>query len=253
MLQGSSTRETRQLARELKFLVSPETAKRILAWARERLSPDAHGSGESGDEYRTTSVYFDTENLDVYHRRGSFRRSKYRVRHYTGTPTLFLERKLRTNAMVIKRRTAVGPEDLDRLRSNADDAQWGGYWFQRRLGVRQLRPTCQVSYRRIARVGVTAHGPVRLTCDREVCAQHVDAVAFLPEGGTPVLSGHFILELKFRVELPGIFKQLVEEFALEPLPVSKYRLSLEALDRTGIGRGRLRLNAPADQVDIVDA
>jgi len=253
MLQGSSTQETRHLAKELKFLVPTGTGTKILAWARERLSADPHAAGEFGDEYRTTSLYFDTQNLDVYHRRGSFKRSKYRVRQYGGTPTLFLERKLRTGAMVIKRRTAVVPDDLPRLRSDDSDPRWDGYWFHRRLDVRQLLPTCQVSYRRVARVGMTAHGPVRLTCDRDVRAQRVDAVVFLPDGGAPVLDGHLILELKYRVEIPGLFKQLVEEFALEPLAVSKYRLSLEALDRSGERRERLRLHPPADQVDIVDA
>jgi hypothetical protein len=44
-----------------------------------------------------------------------------------------------------------------------------------------------------------------------------------------VLPAHIILELKYRVEMPALFRHLVEEFALEPAPVSKYRLAAAAL------------------------
>src|SRR5690242_3645343 len=143
MLQGSSTSETRYQARELKFLVPLAKAPKMLQWARGRLAPDPHASGEFGDEYLTTSLYFDTRELDVYHRRGSFRRSKYRIRHYEGTPELFLERKLRTSSVVIKRRTIIPPQELRQLTANVPDRGWEGSWFQQRLAVRQLEPKCQ--------------------------------------------------------------------------------------------------------------
>ena len=82
MLQGTSLSETREAAREVKFMVPLDVAARILEWSRSRLSPDPYAGGDAGDEYRTTSLYFDTEDLAVYHRRGSYRRSKYRVRRY---------------------------------------------------------------------------------------------------------------------------------------------------------------------------
>ena len=34
--------------------------------------------------------------------------------------------------------------------------------------------------------------------------------------------------MKFRAAMPAVFKQLVEEFALEPQRISKYRLGIEA-------------------------
>src|SRR5262245_34811076 len=77
MLQGSNTRETRDSAKEVKCLVDPAVAAEVLKWSRSHLSPDPHAGGEFGDEYQTTSLYFDTSGFDVYHRRGSFRRSKY--------------------------------------------------------------------------------------------------------------------------------------------------------------------------------
>ena len=42
----------------------------------------------------------------------------------------------------------------------------------------------------------------------------------LPFGGNAVI----------RVELPALFRQLVETFKLAPSPVSKYRIGLGALD-----------------------
>jgi hypothetical protein len=38
--------------------------------------------------------------------------------------------------------------------------------------------------------------------------------AFLPGTGFPMLEGQNIVELKYRVALPGLFKQLVERFKL---------------------------------------
>ncbi len=63
--------------------------------------------GPFGDEYRTTSVYYDTPAYDVFHRRGSFGRSKYRIRRYGDEQTVFLERKLRQPAVLAKRRTSL--------------------------------------------------------------------------------------------------------------------------------------------------
>ena len=100
-------------------------------------------------------------------------------------------------------------------------------------------------------VGMTDHGPVRLTCDRNMRAHRAAGLAFVTGDGTRVLDDQLILEMKYRIELPGMFKHLVERFALEPLKVSKYRLSLEALGRTGHGEKSRPLLS--DQGDIVDA
>jgi hypothetical protein len=42
------------------------------------------------------------------------------------------------------------------------------------------------------------------------------------------LTNETIIELKYRKSLPGLFKNLIQELALNPQPVSKYRLSMEA-------------------------
>src|SRR5436309_7902429 len=130
-------REYREFASELKFLVSPPTAERIREWARARLVPDPNASGESSDAYRITSLYFDTKHFDVFHRRGSFGRSKYRIRRYGVSGVVFLERKLKTRGLVSKRRTIVGLDELQRLNDPQPDRDWTGYWYQQRLLARR--------------------------------------------------------------------------------------------------------------------
>src|ERR1041385_3014027 len=97
---ASDLRDNRALAAEVKFLISPTLAEQICAWARDRLPPDPYGVGVCGDSYRVSSLYFDTEDLAVFHRRGSFARSKYRIRRYGAGDSAFLERKLKTHGCV---------------------------------------------------------------------------------------------------------------------------------------------------------
>ena len=73
---STETRENREFAYEIKFLITPECARQVRAWARARIGPDpnvegANGDG-GGDTYRTSSLYFDTQGFDVFHRSGSF-------------------------------------------------------------------------------------------------------------------------------------------------------------------------------------
>jgi hypothetical protein len=235
MLQAPTTSETRTTARELKFLVTASHAAAIRQWARSELAPDPFAGGEFLDEYSTTSLYFDTPELDVYHRRRSYRRSKYRIRRYGQAEVVFLERKLRTGTSLSKRRTTIDISDLHRLLEPADRG-WPGYWFQQRLELRRLRATCQVSYRRVARVGAAGARHVRLTLDRDIHAVPQTEPAFTAERGALVSPDHQVLELKFRRELPSVFQNLIDRFALTPLPVSKYRLALEALQAPGGAR-----------------
>ena len=99
--------EARTSAREIKFLLDASRARAVRDWARTHLTPDLHGAGPFGDEYATSTLYFDTDDFDVFHRRGSFGRSKYRVRRYGASDVVFFERKLRTNGRLVKRRTAA--------------------------------------------------------------------------------------------------------------------------------------------------
>ena len=99
----------------------PDSPAESSHWARTRLAPDPYAGGESGDEYLTTTLYFDTDDFKVYQRRGSYRRSKYRIRRYGSSDVAFLERKLRTSMLLSKRRTSIPLADLARI----DDTRRG--------------------------------------------------------------------------------------------------------------------------------
>ena len=228
----TDTRETRASASEIKFLLDQRQAPAICAWARANLQPDPHGAGPFGDAYTTSTLYFDTRQLDVFNRRDSFGRAKYRVRRYGDAASVFFERKLRQPGVLIKRRTVDSIDALSYLENHEADADWVGQWFHRRLLVRRLRPVCQVTYDRTARVASTAEGLVRLTLDSNLRAAPVETPAFAADAGEPFLTGHNILELKYHARVPAVFRRLIEEFALKPQTASKYRLAVAAVRQT---------------------
>lgn len=225
-------RETRPFASEVKFVIDQPTGIAIRDWIRAHLEADPHGAGPFDDEYRTTSLYFDTRTGDVFHRRRSFARSKLRVRRYGTLPYVFLERKLRKPGILVKRRTTIGIEALSRLMDGKPDNDWPGDWFHRRMLLRRVHPVCQLSYSRIARFARTTEGPVRVTLDDDVRVTPIEAPQFSDDPGRPVLGGLMVLELKYRQHVPAIFKQLVGNFTLEPQRASKYRLGIAALGET---------------------
>lgn len=214
---------------ELKFIVDSAVGAGIRQWARVHLEPDPHGNGPAGDEYSTTSVYFDTRQLDVFHRRGSFGRAKYRIRRYGTTEDVYLERKLRKPGVLIKRRTIATLPMLDRLAHTTCEDGWPGDWFHRRVVARRLRPVCELSYQRTARGVISSEGLARLTLDDDLRAAPTADARFGTDTGVPVLGRRMILELKYRGFLPAIFRRLVEEFALRAQAASKYRLGMMAL------------------------
>ena len=230
MSPSTDQRENREFAAEIKFLVTLPMAERIRAWARVNLLPDPNASGEAGDGYQITSLYFDTEKFDVFHRKGSFGRSKYRIRRYGPNPIAFLERKLKTRGLVSKRRSTVQLEELERLTESEPDDRWTGYWYHRRLQARRLRPVCQITYSRTARVTMTSAGPIRLTMDDAIRTVPVDGLEFRGlQEGVRLAENQIIIELKYCRETPVLFKRMIEEFALTPQSVSKYRLAAAAL------------------------
>jgi hypothetical protein len=214
-------------ASEIKFLVDPATADRVREWARQHLQADPHGAGPYGDTYSTTTLYLDTPGLDVFYRRGSNGRAKYRIRRYDND-VVFFERKLRTATRLAKRRTQVTLDDLPRLQA-PDLAEWPADWFHRRVRARSLAPTCEVRYTRLARGIDLPSGPARLTVDDALHAGLAEGLRFGAPPATAFLEGRAIMEMKFRQALPAIFKRLLEELQLTPGTVSKYRHAMGAI------------------------
>jgi hypothetical protein len=220
---------------EIKFLVTEATGLQIREWVRDRLDADPNGTGPSGDEYRVSTLYLDTAARDVFHRRGSYGRSKFRVRRYGDEPRVFLERKLRTGSRLAKRRTDIPIETLHLLKTleaGGNDTRW----FRERVSIRQLAPVCRVSYQRTARLANTPDGRVRLTLDHRLTASLADA--FSLDGAPPaaLLTGQMILELKYRGTMPAVFRELADTFAITPGRASKYRVAADALGIAQLAR-----------------
>lgn len=230
-------------AYELKFLLDAAMAEKVEHWARRHMTADPHGDPLLGGAYRTTTIYADTPELDIFHRSPSYARRKFRVRRYGAMPWVFLERKLRSQTRVVKRRVVVPLEELDAL-SNSDsrsDGTWGGEWFRQQLFLRRLQPAAQIQYLRHAFVGVCPEGPLRLTLDHDIRGIEVGGWKIGDcRGGLAVLPGRVVLELKFLGGLPRPFKELVEECGLQPQGVSKYRLWREAVGAPPLDDGAPR-------------
>jgi hypothetical protein len=175
-------------------------------------------------------VYYETAAFDVYLRRGSFGRSKYRIRRYGSSGPVYLDRKLKTSDKVTKRRSSIELSGLHRLEQPAAERGWAGHWFHRRVLARDLHPVCQISYVRTALEGIHEGEPFRLTLDDHVRAFALQHLAFYPGGaGEPVGGRHGILELKYRHALPPLLAELVAVFELVPRRISKYRLAVPVL------------------------
>jgi hypothetical protein len=211
------------MTKEVKFIVSRHAAAEIGEWVNGELSPDPHAADADG--YRISSLYFDTNEFDTFFGRAPYARAKYRIRRYNDSPVVFLERKFKKAGRVIKRRSEFALRDLPPTYTNEMSE---GRWFWRRLERRRLRPVCQITYKRQARVGTHSAGPLRLTIDEEIHAI-ADAVRFTDHSCVELLRGLAILELKYHENVPPVFAQLIENFHLQPQTISKYRIAVKAL------------------------
>lgn len=210
-------------AYEMKFILPDDQVQPVIDWARGHLPPDTNAEVPGDDQYSVHSLYFDTSDLSVFHRRPDFREQKYRIRRYGREERLFLEEKAKVRGWVRKRRTVIAPDELNRIL--VDEGEWEGAWFARIIRENCLLPQTRVSYRRIARVGEAEGGPVRMTIDRSVrCASALGL--WMPRENEGAELERNILEIKFGQGLPLLFKSLIAEFGLQASSSSKYRLSV---------------------------
>ena len=111
---------------------------------------------------------------------------------------------------------------------------WPGYWFHEHLVRRQLYPVCRVAYERVALVGRSSEGPLRLTLDRNIRGVFAREWSFdALDGGFPFLTNQVICEFKYQSFLPSLFKEIIQSMCLTPSPVSKYREFLRVYGNIG--------------------
>lgn len=218
----SATPDGSRPAFEMKFAVAPAVADELQRWAVERLKHDPHSDPIHG--YLITSTYYDTPTFDVFRRNTGFDVHKYRARRYGTEPTVHLERKSKADGRVWKCRGTMPLADLAKPLP-----QWGVGWFASDVAGLGLRPVCVVSYRRSAFIGESVCGGVRMTLDRTAFGVPTTDVSLDPiSAGTSLLTDLVVVELKFLSALPGLFKEAIERFRLQPTGVSKYRRCVRA-------------------------
>lgn len=226
-------------AYEWKFLLEPELAERIEAWAARELSPDPHGAAATPGRYQTTTLYLDTPALDLFHRRNGFGDRKLRLRRYDAGTTLHLERKVRRGEEVSKTRGVVADGvallaaggGLVALAAATVDPTARDFvaGFAAEVAAAGLAPSCRLTYDRTAYFAHNEDGAHRLTLDRAIRGERTGAWQVEPVPAGASLLGHaVILELKFVGAPPTRFKSLLADYRLAPSGVSKYRRFLGA-------------------------
>ena len=221
---------------ELKYLVSPEVAERLAEWAKARLVPDPYADPATGG-YRVTTVYLDTPGLDIFRRNPGFGTSKYRLRRYGKSPLAHAEHKFKGEGQIWKQREGV----------QQPVEEWTGdlpsglpRWFLQAVERANLRPVCAVTYDRLAYLGDSPHGPVRITLDRDAFGRSATGCELEPVRGDPgrgevdLLGASAIVELKHLGPLPRMVREVVTGFGLVNRGPSKYRRTVAAL---GLGDG----------------
>ena len=220
-------------AYETKFLLTEELARVIEARLRGRLAIDSHADPALGGAYRTTSLYTDTPQFDVFRRIGEYGKSKFRVRRYGSSDTTYLERKDKNGDRVHKLRVSVPSTELARHLTNGSVDSWSGNWFRDEIARRRLLPVCGITYDRMAYLGSAENGAVRVTFDRRVRGEWTTTWDVIPVRSTvELLPDLVICEFKYRLSMPRMFKEIVETFGLQPTACSKYRRFLTSTGMT---------------------
>ncbi|MBO6779971.1 MAG: polyphosphate polymerase domain-containing protein [Rhodothermales bacterium] len=229
---------------ELKYLIPLEaldSLRQYVAWHTGR-DLNARDDGR----YTVRSVYFDTSRGAMYRakKEGERRRMKVRVRGYNtilpaDTVTLELKRKESSTAWKRKARMPLGEAEdwLTGLRDlpetdDVDAANTFRYFVLRR----SLKPAVLVAYEREPFVGL--HDPtLRVTFDTGLRGRFTSRLSRLgAEAPVPVLSRHFILEVKFDHHFPGWLRPELARLGAQRRALSKYVMTLDACARATHGR-----------------
>jgi VTC domain len=209
-------------AYEMKFGVSEQQAVQLQEWAKAHLELDPHADPVDG--YQITSIYFDTPAFDVFRRNPGYDINKYRLRRYGLTNAVHLERKSKQDGRIWKCRESMNLADLSRPR-----AEWPVSWFKQELDQLQLQPMCAATYQRLAFLGNSSSGSIRLTLDRKAYGRVQSDHDLTPAlEGFPLVTDLVIVEFKYLATLPSLFKSAIEQLQLQPTGVSKFRRCLRA-------------------------
>jgi len=206
---------------ELKYKLSPEQYRTVLAEIKKRLSPDIFG------ETTIQSLYFDTPDFRLV--RASIERpvfkEKLRLRCYglnDSDKDVFLEMKRKYDSVVYKRRIALKESELPQLMSGGGDQTQIGSELNYFIGLYPgLAPRMMILYDRTA--FFDPESDLRVTFDRNVRyrSDMLDCSSSLE--GEPLLEdGEVLLEIKCGTAYPLWLCKLLSENKIYKNSFSKY-------------------------------
>ena len=210
---------------EVKFILQESEAQAVEKLLKATMVLDNHGQAVLHGCYEITSLYFDTVDFAVFHRREGFQYEKHRLRRYGNEALVYLEKKTRFNQRVQKVRSAVALEDVPGEMLSQSRSGFGA-----ELQDRKLVPVCKVTYLRKAYIGSSLMGPIRVTFDRSLRGSAETQFCVDPVlSATRLFDSETIVEFKFLAGMPAFFKQVMEQCRLIASPGSKYRSCISTL------------------------
>ena len=249
---------------EYKYLVPNELLDSIRTVLMPYMRHDQHGEGGGLREYTVRSMYYDTPGYDCYLEKidGVANRQKYRIRGY-GDPQeqslVFLEIKMKRGCLISKHRAPLLHTNLEEFLNTPDidgkiltlpglpDPQDCAKRFLYHYYRCRLRPTVLVVYEREAFQG-RFDQTLRITFDKRVRGAIPTDLGDLYSDNDLTLPfpRHFVFEVKFfRGALPAWVQNLIMEYSLQRMAVSKYSMCLDSSEARR-GTARLRRAVETD-------
>jgi SPX domain protein involved in polyphosphate accumulation len=240
--------------REIKYIVSEDTALAVRSFVSCYLQPDEFAVGRLGNAYSVHTLYLDSNHLATYRAAndGDRNRFKLRIRYYDDDPAapVFFEIKRRINEGIVKQRARVRREAVHALligESPRPEHLYSGnpqHWvdlldFWQLVERLQAAPRAHNAYLREAYVN-PGKATVRVTIDRNVCIEP----EFGGELGTAlanpveVFAGVVIVELKFTDRMPAWMIEMVRGFDMKSSGAAKYVQGVEILGPQKVARRR---------------
>ncbi|MFN0121221.1 MAG: VTC domain-containing protein [Blastocatellia bacterium] len=233
---------------EYKYIVGYERLARLRALLAPHMAVDAFAQ-LSGGEYTVRNIYFDTPAMDCYFQKinGVKRRDKLRLRGYNdGGPDapVFFEVKEKVDEPLRKHRASLrydaaqavlagkSLDDVAITPGRNGDAREQARMFMYKMHTRRMRPVVRVVYDRepFEEIFPDPDNDLRVTFDKNLRSAPLpqpDAL-FAESVMEPVMSGNFILEIKFNQRMPAWIATLVKSLGLTRESASKYAMCIEA-------------------------
>lgn len=244
---------------ELKYLLRPELAERVVDFLRPYLEVDKYCNGNDANAYserkrRTSSayferkqetsfaytvrsIYFDSPDFECFHakRGGQKYREKFRIRTYnhSGSAPLFLENKRKNGLSYVKDKVSLKGDALKAIRNlDYDSLREVDILEDKRRILDRLFfhiyrkayfPVVLIAYEREAYV-YSGQETIRVTLDRNLRARMFPNLhqIYDEDGLENLLHDWIILEVKLTDVVPRWMRRLSTLFQLRRQACSKY-------------------------------